>query len=91
MFALFHVVSIAHLLACHPERSRTFGSDTPAWSGQKREARAPTRDLVRSLAGLPPFGTNKEINPADVVANRANVAAQYNETFLNDNELTELW
>ena len=35
--------------------------------------------------------TNKEINPADVVANRANVAAQYNETFLNDNELTELW
>ena len=35
--------------------------------------------------------TNKEINPAEVVANRANVAAQYNETFLNDNELTELW
>ena len=35
--------------------------------------------------------TNKEINPADVVANRVNVAAQYNETFLNDNELTELW
>ena len=35
--------------------------------------------------------TNKEINPADVVANRANVATQYNETFLNDNELTELW
>ena len=35
--------------------------------------------------------TNKEINPADVVANRANVAAQYNETFLKDNELTELW
>ena len=26
-----------------------------------------------------------------VVANRANVAAQYNETFLNGNELTELW
>ena len=35
--------------------------------------------------------TNKEINPAEVVANRANVEAQYNETFLNDNELTELW
>ena len=35
--------------------------------------------------------TNKEINPADVVANRASVATQYNETFLNDNELTELW
>lgn len=35
--------------------------------------------------------TNKEINPADVVANRADVAAQYNEAFLNDNELTELW
>ena len=35
--------------------------------------------------------TNKEINPADVVANRANVATQYNEAFLNDNELTELW
>ena len=31
--------------------------------------------------------TNKEINPAEVVANRTNVAAQYNETFLNDNEL----
>ena len=28
---------------------------------------------------------------AEVVANRTNVAAQYNETFLNDNELEELW
>lgn len=35
--------------------------------------------------------TNKEINPAEVVANRANVQAQYNDTFLNDNELEELW
>ena len=35
--------------------------------------------------------TNKEINPADVVANRADVAMQYNEAFLNDNELKELW
>ena len=35
--------------------------------------------------------TDKEINPADVVANRTNVAEQYNETFLNDNELEELW
>ena len=26
-----------------------------------------------------------------IFANRANVAAQYNEIFLNDNELTELW
>ena len=35
--------------------------------------------------------TNKENNPAEVVANRTNVAALYNETFLNDNELEELW
>lgn len=35
--------------------------------------------------------TNKEINPAEVVANRTDVATQYNETFLNDNELEELW
>ena len=35
--------------------------------------------------------TDKEINPADVVANRTNVAEQYNEVFLNDNELEELW
>ena len=35
--------------------------------------------------------TDKEITPADVVANRTNVAEQYNETFLNDNELEELW
>lgn len=35
--------------------------------------------------------TNKEINPTEVVANRTNVAAQYNEVFLNDNELEELW
>ena len=35
--------------------------------------------------------TNKEINPSEVVANRTIVIAQYNETFLNDNELTELW
>lgn len=35
--------------------------------------------------------TNKEINPAEVVANRTDVATQYNEVFLNDNELEELW
>ena len=35
--------------------------------------------------------TNKEINPAEIFANHTNVAAQYNETFLNDNELEELW
>lgn len=35
--------------------------------------------------------TNKEINPAEVVANRTDVAAQYNEAFLYDNELKELW
>ncbi len=35
--------------------------------------------------------TNKEIDPAEVVANRTNVASQYNDTFLTDNELEELW
>ena len=35
--------------------------------------------------------TNMEINPSEVVANRTEVANQYNETFLNDNELMELW
>lgn len=35
--------------------------------------------------------TDKEINPSVVVANRTNVAEQYNELFLNDNELEELW
>ena len=35
--------------------------------------------------------TDKEINPSEVVASRTNVAEQYNETFLIDNELKELW
>ena len=35
--------------------------------------------------------TDKEINPSVVVANRTNVVEQYNELFLNDNELEELW
>ena len=35
--------------------------------------------------------TNLEINPAEIVANRTNIAEQYNETFLNDKELEELW
>lgn len=35
--------------------------------------------------------TDVEINPAEVVANRTDIAAQYNETFLNDNELDKLW
>ena len=35
--------------------------------------------------------TDKEINPAEVVANRTNVVEQYNEAFLNDNELEKLW
>lgn len=35
--------------------------------------------------------TDKEIDPEKVVANRTNAAEQYNETFLTDNELEELW
>lgn len=35
--------------------------------------------------------TNKEINPQEVVANRTDCAAQYNELFLNDSELETLW
>jgi len=35
--------------------------------------------------------TNQEIDPEKVVANRTNAAERYNETFLNDNELEELW
>ena len=35
--------------------------------------------------------TDKEIDPGKVVANRTDAAGQYNETFLNDNELEELW
>lgn len=35
--------------------------------------------------------TNKEIDPAEVVANRTDVAAQNNETFLNKNDLEDLW
>lgn len=35
--------------------------------------------------------TDKEIDPSKVVANRTNAAEQYNELFLNDNELEELW
>lgn len=35
--------------------------------------------------------TDIEIDPAEVVANRTNIAEQYNEAFLNDNELEELW
>jgi hypothetical protein len=43
--------------------------------------------LRESLSENENIQTNKEINPAEVVANRTNVAAQYNETFLNDNVL----
>ena len=35
--------------------------------------------------------TDKEIDPSKVVANRTNAAEQYNELFLKDNELEELW
>ncbi len=35
--------------------------------------------------------TDKEIDPAEVVANRTNIAEQYKEAFLNDNELEQLW
>lgn len=37
------------------------------------------------------LSTNKEIDPAEVVANRTDVAVQYNEMFLNKNDLEELW
>ena len=35
--------------------------------------------------------TNKEIDPKEVVANRTDCATQYNELFLNDTELEQLW
>lgn len=35
--------------------------------------------------------TDKGIDPEKVVANRTKAAEQYNETFLIDNELEELW
>ena len=35
--------------------------------------------------------TDKEINPAEVVAFRTDVSAEYREAFLNDNELEQLW
>ena len=37
------------------------------------------------------ISTNKEINPNDVVANRTDCAKQFNETFLDNSELEELW
>ena len=44
MYAPFYIVCTELPSTCHPERrqsrSRTFGSDTRAWSGQKREASA---------------------------------------------------
>lgn len=50
-----------------------------------------TCDLWQGTIVYLQIRTNKEINPAEVVANRTDVANQYNETFLNDNELMELW
>ena len=35
--------------------------------------------------------TDKEIDPAEVVAFRTDVSAEYRETFLNDKELEQLW
>lgn len=35
--------------------------------------------------------TDIEINPYDVVANRTDLVTEYNETFLQDNELEQLW
>jgi len=35
--------------------------------------------------------TDEEINPQDVVANRTNVVQQFNDAFLNDNEIETLW
>ena len=35
--------------------------------------------------------TDKEIDPAEVVAFRTDISAEYREAFLNDNELEQLW
>ena len=37
------------------------------------------------------LSTDKEINPNEVVAYRTDCASQYNEQFLNDSELEQLW
>lgn len=35
--------------------------------------------------------TNNEINPKEIVVYRTNIEEQYNDTFLNDNNINELW
>lgn len=35
--------------------------------------------------------TNIEIDPSDVVAKRTDPASQFNEEFLDDEEIQELW
>ena len=38
------------------------------------------------------FRTNEGVtNPLSVVANRTDIVAEYNETFLQDKELEQLW
>ena len=58
---------------------------------QNAEASTSKSELWQGTIIYLQLHTNKEINPAEVVANRTNVAAQYNEIFLNNNELEELW
>lgn len=58
---------------------------------QSGESTVNTSDVWQGTIVYLKLRTDKEIDPAMVVANRTNVAEQYNEVFLNDNELEELW
>ena len=60
---------------------------------QVKEGKATTKEteLWQGTIVFMQLQTNKEIDPAEVVANRTNVAEQYREVFLEDNELEELW
>ena len=48
-------------------------------------------DLWQGTLVFMELSTDKEINPNEVVAYRTDCTSQYNEQFLNDSELEQLW
>lgn len=56
-----------------------------------QETKVIPSDLWEGTIVFMELQTDKEINPRSVVANRTDIVAEYNETFLQDKELEQLW
>ena len=66
-------------------------SGSHRWRLQNGEGCVDNADFWQGTIVFIELTTNQEINPSDVVLHRTNIVEQYNEAFLTNSEIENLW